>query len=200
MAKKKENSVEEMLDGKEEILKETVQELEKEAQDADKIENAEQEEQEVPDIETILIKLASERDQYLDMMQRTKAEFDNYRKRTIVQQSQSRFDGTREAVTALLPVLDSMDRALNVACEVGDDDPLKIGLNMIYCQLIESLKNLGMEKIKALGEEFNPDFHHAVMKGEAAKEFKPGCVMEVMQDGYIVKEKVIRYAMVKVAE
>lgn len=147
-----------------------------------------------------LNKVAKERDEYLDLAQRQKAEFDNYRKRTETQRFEANGNGVRDAITAILPVIDNMKRALSHADEVPADDPLKQGITMVFKNFIEVLQSQGLERIDALGKEFDPNFHHAVVEGEANEEFKSGCVMEVLQEGYIVKEKIIRYAMVKVAK
>lgn len=147
-----------------------------------------------------LLKAKKERDQYLEMAQRQKAEFDNYRKRSEQQRLEANGNGKRDAITAILPVLDNMERALATCADIPEDDALKQGVTMVFNQFDEVLKAQGMQKIEALGEAFDPNFHHAVMEGEANDEYPAGTVMAVMQDGYMVNEKIIRYAMVKVAK
>lgn len=147
-----------------------------------------------------LKKALTERDQYLDMAQRSRAEFDNYRRRTETQRGESLHNGIRDTITQILPVIDNMERAFASSTEIDDTNPLKKGVEMVHKQFMETLTNIGLEKIDALGAEFDPNFHHAVMEGEATDEFVAGTVMEVMQEGYIVKDKIIRYAMVKVAK
>ncbi len=147
-----------------------------------------------------LVKAIEQKNEFLDMAQRQKAEFDNFRKRSEAQKTEANGNGVRDTVTAILPVIDNMQRAIKQCENVADDDPLKQGIFMVFNQLYETLKGLGLEKIEALGEPFDPNFHHAVVEGEASEEYPAGCVMEVLQDGYIVKDKIIRYAMVKVAK
>jgi len=147
-----------------------------------------------------LLDAQKKRDEYLLMAQRKQAEFENFRKRSEIQRLEANGNGARDTIAAILPVIDNMQRAM-IQCEaVSDDDPLKKGIVMVFNQLDETLKSQGLEKIDALGKEFDPNFHHAVMEGEASDEFPAGTVMDVMQDGYIVKEKIVRYAMVKVAK
>jgi len=147
-----------------------------------------------------LLKVQKQRDEYLDMAQRQKAEFDNFRKRSETQRLEANGNGARDAITAILPVVDNMQRAIKQCENVADDDPLKQGIMMVFNQLYETLKSLGLEKIEALGEAFDHNLHHAVVEGEASDEYPAGTVMEVLQDGYKVKEKIVRYAMVKVAK
>ena len=147
-----------------------------------------------------LLKTQKQRDEFLEMAQRQKAEFDNFRKRSEAQRLEANGNGTRDAITAILPVVDNMYRAIAQCENVADNDPLKQGIVMVFKQLDETLKSQGLEKIEALGKEFDPNLHHAVMEGEASDDYPAGTVMEILQDGYIVKEKIIRYAMVKVAK
>ena len=103
-----------------------------------------------------------------------------------------------EAVAAMLPAIDNLERAIEAA-EKTDDDGAKAladGVKMTLNTLFESLKRFGFEEVPAMGEAFDPELHNAVMR-EAGEE--PGKVLEVFQKGYRVKDKIIRYAMVKVA-
>ena len=147
-----------------------------------------------------LFNAQKKRDEFLDMAQRQRAEFDNFRKRSETQRLEANGNGVRDTITAILPVMDNMQRAMKQCENISDEDPLKQGITMVFNQLYETLKSLGMERIEALGEKFDPNFHHAVVEGESSDEYPEGCVMEVLQDGYIVKDKIIRYAMVKVAK
>jgi molecular chaperone GrpE len=147
-----------------------------------------------------LLEAEKMRDEYLLMAQRKQAEFENFRKRSEVQRLEANGNGARDTIAAILPVVDNIQRAIAQCGSVSDEDPLKKGIVMVYNQLGETLKSLGLEKIDALGNEFNPNFHHAVIEGEASDEYPAGTVMEVLQDGYMVKEKIIRYAMVRVAK
>lgn len=144
-------------------------------------------------------KLEAEKNSYLELCQRTKAEFDNYKKRNATLRTDSIQEGMRETVSAILPVIDNLERAIDATDDHDHTKSIKEGVEMIFSQMIGALEGLGMEEIKALGEEFDPNLHHAVMQGEADDDFSEGIVMEVFQKGYLLKGKVVRHSMVKVA-
>ena len=129
-------------------------------------------------------------DRYLRML----AEYDNYRKRTAAEAERQKLVGITQALTALFPVIDSINRALEVLAE---DDKAKQGILQIKKQFEAALDKLGVEQIPALGCEFNPEYHNAVMQEENAE--MAGKVVQVFQEGYKYKDFVIRPAMVKVA-
>lgn len=133
----------------------------------------------------------------LDRLQRTMAEFDNYRKRTQKEKAVLFEDGVRSTIEQILPVIDNFERALSTA-DADENNPYLQGLEMIYRQFQDILLSIGVEEIKSVGEKFNPDFHNAVthVEDEAYGENE---IVEEFQKGYIYKEKVIRYSMVKVA-
>ena len=122
------------------------------------------------------------------------ADFDNFRKRTQENSSRERQNGIAFALENLLPAMDSIDRALDV---VKDEAALS-GIQLIKKQFEKGLETLGVEEIQAIGIEFNPKEHYAVMR-ESDPE-NSGKVIEVLQKGYRFKDRVLRYAMVKVAE
>ncbi len=137
----------------------------------------------------------AEADTYISLAQRQKAEFENYKKRTLEQSAAVRQDGLCEGVLKILPVYDVITKALNM---IKDENTLK-GLNMIMQTLIESFKSLGIETIDSLGSDFDPAFHNAVMNEEAETEDGKGKITEVFQEGFKMGDKVLRYAMVKVS-
>ncbi len=137
----------------------------------------------------------AQRDDYLDSLRRTQADFQNYKRRNATARADGYEEGTREAIAALLPCIDNLERALDAAEKAGVKDGLTDGVQMTLNMLMESLKRFGFEEVPALGEMFDPEKHNAVMR-EAGDE--PGKVLEVFQKGYRVKDKIIRYAMVKV--
>ena len=137
-----------------------------------------------------------QRDEYLDSLRRSQAEFQNFRRRNQTARSDGYQDGICEALTAVLPAIDNLERALAAAKGAGESDQLVSGVEMTLNTLMDSMKRFGLEEIPALGEDFNPELHNAVMK-EPGDE--PGKVLEVFQKGYRVKDKIIRYAMVKVS-
>jgi len=137
-------------------------------------------------------------DEYLDMLQRTAAEFDNYKKRTAREKEALYTDALSDVVKSFLPVLDSVDRALEVCGKESTKESLAEGIELIGKQIQAVLKNLGVEQIKSIGEEFNPELHNAVMHVED-EAYGQNVVVEEFQKGYIYKERVIRHSMVKVA-
>ena len=139
-----------------------------------------------------------QRDELKDSLLRAQADFQNFKRRNQTARADGYEDGVRETIAAMLPAIDNLERAVDAA-EKTDDDGAKAlaeGVNMTLNTLFESLKRFGFEEVPALGEEFDPEKHNAVMR-EAGEE--PGKVLEVFQKGYKVKDKIIRYAMVKVA-
>lgn len=133
---------------------------------------------------------------YLDRLQRTLAEFDNYRKRTEKEKTAMYDLGLSDTVSAILPVLDNFERALDASCQ---DESYVKGMRMIYKQMIDLLESIGVTQIKAKGEQFDTDLHDAVMHIED-DQYEDNQIVEELQKGYIYKdEKVIRYSMVQVA-
>ena len=139
-----------------------------------------------------------QRDELKDSLLRVQADFQNFKRRNQTARADGYEDGVREAIAAMLPAIDNLERAIDAA-EKADDEAAKAladGVKMTLNTLMESLKRFGFEEVPALGEDFDPEKHNAVMR-EVAED--PGKVLEVFQKGYKVKDKIIRYAMVKVA-
>ena len=134
-----------------------------------------------------------QRDEYLDSYRRAQADFQNFKRRNQTARSDGYQDGICETAEAMLPVIDNLERALDAAQE---NDPLAEGVRMTLKMLFDSMKKFGFEEVPALGEEFDPEKHNAVMREQTDD---PGKVIEVFQKGYRVKDKIIRYAMVKVS-
>lgn len=134
-----------------------------------------------------------QRDEYLDSLRRSQADFQNFKRRNQTARADGYQDGLCDAITAMLPVIDNLERALDAAQE---GDPLADGVRMTLKMMLGALAKFGFEEVPAKGEEFDPEKHNAVMR-ETGDE--PGKVLEVFQKGYKVKDKIIRYAMVKVA-
>ena len=139
-----------------------------------------------------------QRDELKDSLLRAQADFQNFKRRNQTARSDGYNDGVREAISAMLPAIDNLERALEAAekAEGGENGALAEGVKMTLNTLLESLKRFGFEEVPALGEPFDPEKHNAVMR-EVTDE--PGKVLEVFQKGYRVKDKIIRYAMVKVS-
>ena len=130
-----------------------------------------------------------------DRLKRTMAEFDNFRKRTEKEKSSMYIIGAKEIVEKILPVVDNFERGL---AQAQEGDAFADGMKMIYKQLTTTLDELGVKPIEAVGKEFNPDFHNAVMHVED-EEVGENIVVEEFQKGYTYKDFVVRHSMVKVA-
>ena len=130
------------------------------------------------------------------MAQRVQADFQNFKRRNAQTRTDGYSDGVCETFASILPVIDNLERAIKAADEQDDQSPLSEGVKMVYRQLLDESGRQGLEEIPALGEVFDPEQHNAVMRAE---EGEPGTVLEVFQKGYRVKDRIIRYAMVKVA-
>ncbi len=133
-----------------------------------------------------------------DRVKRQMAEFDNFRKRTEKEKSHMYEVGARDVIEKILPVVDNFERGLASVPEEEKENPVIVGMDKIYNQLLTTLTDLGVEPIEAVGEEFDPNYHNAVMHVED-EEFGENVVAEEFQKGYIYKDTVIRHSMVKVA-
>ena len=142
----------------------------------------------------------AKRDEYLAMAQRVQADFDNYRKRNASLRTEVADDTVRETVKEVLPSLDNLERALAAAQAAGDESALAKGVEMTLRGFEAALVKMGMERVEAApGTAFDPEKHNAVMMTEADEEHPEGTIIECFQTGFAVKGKVVRYAMVRVA-
>ena len=132
-----------------------------------------------------------------DKLKRQLAEFENFRNRTEKEKSQMYMVGARDVIEKLLPVVDNFERGLKSIPEDQKDGPVASGMEMIYKQLITVLTDLGVTPIEAVGQEFDPNFHNAVMHAED-EELGENTVSEEFQKGYKYKDAVLRHSMVKV--
>lgn len=137
-------------------------------------------------------------EEYLTALQRTAAEFDNFRKRTAREKEALYSEAVSDVVTAFLPVVDNLERAIQACSGENDNKTLKEGVDLVARQVRDVLKKLGIEEIKSVGEAFDPLLHNAVMHMED-DSLGHNVVVEEFQKGYRFKEKVIRHSMVKVA-
>ena len=140
----------------------------------------------------------AKRDEYLSMAQRVQADFDNYRKRNASLRTEVADDTVRETIKEILPSLDNLERALDAAKKAGEESSLLKGVEMTMTQLKDVLSKLGVTEIDAAGQPFDPKLHNAVMHVED-ENLGENTVAEVFQAGFQLGEKVIRFAMVKVA-
>lgn len=132
-----------------------------------------------------------------DRVMRTMAEFENFRKRTDKEKSDMFENGVRSVIEKLLPVVDSFERGLSILSEEDKATPVAEGMDKIHKQFLKALEDMGVKPIEAVGKEFDPNFHNAVMHGED-ENFGDNIIAEEFQKGYLYKEKVVRYSMVKV--
>jgi molecular chaperone GrpE len=142
-----------------------------------------------------LSRLESERDEYLGMLRRVQADFENYRKRVIKEQTALVDRATEGLVEQLLPVLDSFELALKNVDTVGSDESVRKGVELVYAELLGVLEKAGVSRIEAEGKPFDPNVHEAVMQEEGDGE---PVVSDVLRTGYTLKGRVLRPAMVKV--
>ncbi|MDD3404381.1 MAG: nucleotide exchange factor GrpE [Hespellia sp.] len=133
-----------------------------------------------------------------DRVARQMAEFDNFRKRTDKEKAQMYEIGAKDVVDKILPVVDNFERGLAAIPEDEKEHPFMQGMDKVYKQLMTTLEGLGVKPIEAVGQEFNPEFHNAVMH-EENEELGENIVSEELQKGYMYRDTVVRHSMVKVA-
>lgn len=209
----------------EEMVKEAVEEAKKNAQEAEETEAgaeemAEEETEEKETEETEAKTEESEEDkksekklfgkknkkdkkdekieELTDRLTRQMAEFDNFRKRTEREKSQMYEIGAKDIIEKILPVIDNFERGLAAVPEESKEDPFVEGMEKIYKQIMTTLEGVGVKPIEAVGQEFNPDFHNAVMHVED-EEAGENIITEEFQKGYMYHDSVVRHSMVKVA-
>lgn len=133
-----------------------------------------------------------------DRLKRTMAEFENFRKRNEKEKEQMFEVGAKSIIEKILPTVDNFERGLKAVAEEDKATPFVEGMDMVYKQLISSLEDVGVKQIEAVGKEFDPNLHNAVMH-EENDELGENMVSEELQKGYVYRETVVRYSMVKVA-
>ena len=132
-----------------------------------------------------------------DKVKRQMAEFDNFRKRTSKEKEQMFSMGEKSVIEKMLPVVDNFERGLAAVPENEKDSAIVSGMEMVYKQLMKQLEDLGVKPIEAVGKEFDPNFHNAVMQVES-DEFETGIVAQEFQKGYTYHDMVVRHSMVGV--
>ena len=134
-----------------------------------------------------------------DRIKRQMAEFENFRKRSEKEKAQMFDMGAKTIIEKILPVVDNFERGFQTVQDEDKEDAFVKGMDMVYKQLMQELNNAGVTEIEAVGKEFNPDFHNAVMQVES-EEFESGIVAAEFQKGYMYKDSVVRHSMVSVAQ
>lgn len=132
-----------------------------------------------------------------DRVTRQMAEFDNFRKRTEKEKAQMFDLGAKNVIEKILPVIDNFERGFTTVEEGDKEDAFVQGMSQVYKQLMTELEAIGVKPIEAVGQEFNPDFHNAVMQVES-QEYESGVVAQELMKGYMYKDSVVRHSMVAV--
>jgi|WetSurMetagenome_2_1015567.scaffolds.fasta_scaffold11570_3 molecular chaperone GrpE len=166
-------------------------------EDSQKEANSQKNEQEIKDpLELANAKIDELKDKYL----RAVAEFDNYRKRTIKEKAELILNGSERTISAVLPILDDMERALANSDKTEDPKVLKEGMDLIFQKFGKVLEGLGLKKIDTTDKDFDTDFHEAIAMVPGMGEDKKGKVLDCVQAGYTLNDKVIRHAKVAVGQ
>ena len=145
-----------------------------------------------------LEKAEEEIEQLKDQYLRARAEFENYRKRTIKEKAELILNGGEKTITAILPVLDDFERAL--ADQTEDPEAIKQGMELIYHKFVKTLEGLGVKKIETEEKPFDVDYHEAIAMVPGMGDDKKGMVIDCVQTGYTLNDKVIRHAKVAVGQ
>lgn len=140
--------------------------------------------------------IEEQKDKYL----RLSAEFDNYRKRTLKEKAELIKNGGEKAISAILPILDDLERALQNMQKADDVKAMYEGIDLIYQKFLKGLSQEGLQKMEPVGEAFDTDYHEAVALVPAPSENQKGKVLDCVQTGYKLNDKVIRHAKVVVAQ
>lgn len=150
--------------------------------------------------EDMVAKLTEESAVWQDKYIRLSADFDNFRKRTLKEKMELVEYGGEDVIKSMLSVLDDMGRAVAANKDSDNISAIRSGMELIYHKMTDALKQKGVTEIPALGEKFDTDLHDAITKFPVEEESKKGSVIDVVEKGYKMKEKVIRYAKVVVGE
>ena len=158
------------------------------------------EKDESSDSQNIIEKLQISLDEANDRYLRLSAEFDNYRKRTLKEKAELILNGGEKSITNILPVIDDLERAIETMQKATDIDAIKTGIDLIYDKLMKTLEKDGVKVIKTKDMPLDTDFHEAIALIPAPSEAQKGKIIDCVQTGYTLNEKVIRHAKVVVGE
>jgi len=188
MSKKKNTEAEPKLEKQtdmpeEEIKEDCAQAVKPEAEEEDSVQKA-------------LDEANAKANEYLALAQRVQADFENFRRRNESVRTDAYADGRKDTAALMLPVLDNLERAVEAAAGSADE-ALRNGVEMVLKQMTDVYEKLGVKPINRPGEKFDPNLENAILQGTEA-EGEPGTVCQVLQKGYLIGDKVLRHAMVKV--
>ena len=187
----------------EETVEETVdtEETTESAEAEETVEETTEETEEKPKKEGFFKKKKDKRDEQIeelnDRVVRQMAEFENFRKRSEKEKSMMFDMGAKNVIEKILPVVDNFERGFTTVEEADKDDAFVQGMQQVYKQLMKELEAIGVTPIEAVGQEFNPDFHNAVMQVES-DEYESGIIAQEFMKGYMYKDTVVRHSMVGV--
>ena len=181
----------------EEISEEAVEEAEEPEEEISRESRREKKKKEKADKKQDALKEKIE--ELEDRVKRQMAEFDNFRKRSEKEKAMMFETGARSVIEKILPVVDNFERGLASVPEEEKESGFAQGMEMIYKQLMTELEKMEVKPIPAVGEEFNPDFHNAVMQVES-EEYESGVVAQELQKGYTYRDSVVRHSMVAVVQ
>lgn len=194
----------ESLKTEEQVIAEDVKVKTTEAEEQAEVADTEQPETDLPveeeaetvdEVEKLREQLDAEQNKYLRLL----ADYDNFKRRTQKDKELANKFRSQSLLADILPVLDNFERAMSVPTKSEESASLLKGIEMVQKSLLEAVNREGLEEIKAIGEQFDPNFHQAVMQ-EKDDSAEPGEVLQELQKGYILKDRVLRPAMVKVNE
>ena len=195
--KKQEKDTQEELQN---ILNEAEAEAEAEEPQTEEAEDAESQEavkeEEKDPLEVANETIADLKDKYL----RKCAEFENFRRRSIKEKAELILNGGEKVITKILPVIDDMERAIENGKKTDDAATLREGMELIYKKFLKILEGEGVKTIETLGKDFNVDYHEAIAMVPGQEDDKKGKVIDCVQTGYTLNDKVIRYAKVAVGQ
>ena len=157
---------------------------------------AETETEETDPVRQALDEANAKANEYLALAQRVQADFENFRRRNESVRLDAYADGRKDTALLMLPVLDNLERALEAAA-ASPDEALKNGVEMVLKQMTDAYARMDVKPINRLGEKFDPNLENAILQG-TEEEGEPGTVCQVLQKGYMIGDKVLRHAMVKV--
>lgn len=196
---KKEKDFKQHVEKEEEVVAETSDNQKAEQATEENTENKNPETGEkdvVKELENVQEQLEQQKDKFL----RLSAEFDNYRKRTMKEKAELILNGGEKTISSILPILDDFERALQNMEKATDVNAIKEGVEIIYNKFIKVLKENGVKVIETKGQPLNTDFHEAIAVIPAPEEAQKGKILDCVQNGYTLNNKVIRHAKVVVGE
>lgn len=193
MGKKEKSTATNPEKGQEEILTEDQQNAETIDSQADSPENEEESTDQVAELQANVAEL---RDKNL----RLRAEFDNFRRRTMQEMLEKRALAAQDTLAALLPVLDDFNRAKKIADDDASTEQFSEGVTLVYHKLKSTLEKQGLKAMESTGEEFDPEFHEAITEIPAPTEEMKGKIIDTIETGYFLNDKIIRYAKVVVGK